>query len=279
MPRTEAILVTFTLVLYAVSFSSSVAALAMGRERLLSLGRWTALCGLGLHAGALAARWAVSGHAPVATPYENASTGAWSIVLLTFLAPRRWRLFRGAGAGAMALALIILGWGTTGDTSFGPMAPSLRSVWLYVHVFFAFLAYAGFSVASGTALGYLWKAKRGEVGLLARLPVLEDLDLTVFRYVVFGFITCAVMIAAGSIWAKDLWGAYWSWDPVETWSLVAWLTYGVLIHLRVTYGWKGRRFAWFALLAIVLVIVAYFGVGQVVTATQHVFTVPEPPIF
>ncbi len=279
MARTEAILVTAALVLYAASFALSIAALSMGRERLLSFGRWAAMAGLAVHTGALAARWVISGHAPVATPYENATTGAWSIVLLTFVAPRRFSLFRGAGAGAVALALLLLGWGTTRDTSFGPLAPSLRSTWLYIHVFFAFLAYAGFSIASGAALGYLWKAKRGATGILARLPPLEELDLIVFRYVVFGFITCAVMIAAGSIWAKDLWGAYWSWDPVETWSLVAWLTYGVLIHLRVTYGWKGRRFAWFALVAVALVVIAYFGVGSVLSASQHVFTVPEPPTF
>src|SRR6266511_2055345 len=255
MPRAEAILVTATLVLYAASFALSVAALVMSRERLVRVGRWATLAGLAVHTGALAVRWVISGHAPVATPYENATTGAWSIVLL------------------------ILGWATTRDASFGPLAPSLRSVWLYVHVFFAFLAYAGFSIASGAALGYLLTEERSATGLLARLPPPDELDRIVFRYVVFGFITCAVMIAAGSIWAKDLWGAYWSWDPVETWSLVAWLTYGVLIHLRVTYGWKGRRFSWFALLAVALVVVAYFGVGSVLSATQHVFTVPEPPTF
>src|SRR6266545_3027215 len=279
MPRAEAILVTATLVLYAASFALSVAALVMSRERLVRVGRWATLAGLAVHTGALAVRWVISGHAPVATPYENATTGAWSIVLLTFVAPRRWSLFRVAGAGAVGLALLILGWATTRDASFGPLAPSLRSVWLYVHVFFAFLAYAGFSIASGAALGYLLTEERSATGLLARLPPSDELDRIVFRYVVFGFITCAVMIAAGSIWAKDLWGAYWSWDPVETWSLVAWLTYGVLIHLRVTYGWKGRRFSWFALLAVALVVVAYFGVGSVLSATQHVFTVPEPPTF
>jgi ABC-type transport system involved in cytochrome c biogenesis permease subunit len=87
------------------------------------------------------------------------------------------------------------------------------------------------------------------------------------------------MIAAGSLWAKDLWGSYWGWDPVETWNLVAWLAYGLLIHLRVTFGWRGRRFAWYALFAVVLVIVAYFGVGIVLEGSKHVFTVPAAPEF
>ena len=54
------------------------------------------------------------------------------------------------------------------------------------------------------------------------------------------------------------------------------LVYGILIHLRVTYGWKGARFAWYALFAVALVFVAYFGVNLLFGASQHVFTVPPP---
>ena len=279
MTRAEAILLAATLVLYAASFVLSLGALVGGRARLLALGRGAAALGLAAHSGALGVRWVASGHLPVAIPYENASAAAWFAVALTFLAPRRWTIFRGAGAGVVALALLVLGWGATQPTAMTPMAASLRSVWLYVHVFFAFLAYGGFSIASGAALGYVVKSARGGTGLMVLLPPLEELDLVAYRYVVFGFITCAVMIGAGAIWAKDLWGAYWSWDPIETWNLVAWLAYGVLIHLRITYGWKGARFAWFALVAVLLVIVAYFWVGAVFNASQHVFTVPAPPTF
>ena len=58
------------------------------------------------------------------------------------------------------------------------------------------------------------------------------------------------MIGAGSIWAKDLWGSYWSWDPVETWSLLSWLIYGVALHLRFTLRWGGRRLAWLLIFAV-----------------------------
>lgn len=40
-----------------------------------------------------------------------------------------------------------------------------------------------------------------------RFPSLGRLDELIFRYVVFGFITDTIMISAGAIWAKDLWGA------------------------------------------------------------------------
>jgi len=279
MSKGEAVLITMTLVAYAAAFALAVAGLALGRESALRVSRWAAALGVAAHTGSLAVRWAASGHAPIATAYENGSTAAWAILVLTFLAPRRSGLYRAAGAGAVALALIILGWALMQDHGAAPMSASLKSIWLYVHVFFAFLAYAAFSIASGAALTYVVKQRVGEAGLLGRVPALDVLDVVAYRYVVFGFVTCAVMIAAGALWAKDLWGAYWSWDPVETWNLVAWLAYGLLIHLRVTYGWRGPRFAWVALFAVLLVIIAYFWVGEFVGATQHIFTVPVPPTF
>jgi cytochrome c-type biogenesis protein CcsB len=272
MPRIEAVLVVATFALYAAGFALSLGGLVSGREKAYRAGRWAALGGLAAHTLAIAARTAISGHFPIVTPYENASVGAWSIVLLTFVAPKRLALYRAAGAGAVALALLILGWAVSKDVSVTPFVASVRSAWLYVHVTFAFLAYGAFSIASGASLAYLVRTRRGGP---AWLPPLDQLDRVSYLYVVFGFITCAVMIAAGAIWAKDLWGSYWSWDPVETWSLVAWLAYGILIHLRVTYGWRDARFAWFALFAVVLVVVAYFGVGVLLEGTQHVFTVPK----
>ncbi|MDF1566241.1 MAG: cytochrome c biogenesis protein CcsA [Deltaproteobacteria bacterium] len=279
MPQIEAILTAATMVAYAAGFALSVAGLIIGKERLFRWGRWATALGLLVHTGALTARTVVSGHLPIATPYENATLAAWSIVLLTFLAPRRWRMYQAAGTGAVPLALVIIGWGLMGDTVASPMGVSLKSVWLYVHVFFAILAYAAFSIGAGAAAVLLIKHYRPDKGLSEKLPSLEELELVLFRYVVFGFLTEAVMIAAGSIWAKDLWGSYWSWDPVETWSLVSWLVYGVLIHLWVVHGWRGHRIAWVGLFAIVFVIIAYFGVGFLLQGTAHVFTVPPPPTF
>jgi ABC-type transport system involved in cytochrome c biogenesis permease subunit len=69
------------------------------------------------------------------------------------------------------------------------------------------------------------------------------------------------MIATGSIWAHGLWGRYWGWDPIETWSLISWLIYGAALHLRITMGWKARRMAWLAVGAMATVIISFFGIG------------------
>ena len=37
----------------------------------------------------------------------------------------------------------------------------------------------------------------------------------------------------GSMWAASSWGRYWGWDPKEVWSLIAFLAYLAILHLRV----------------------------------------------
>ncbi len=211
----------------------------------------------------------VLGHVPVIGNFENALVGAWFIVAMTAWAGSRQR-FPLLAAGALPFALVILGVGGFSETAPSPFVASLHSTWLYIHVLFAWLAYGGYTVACGAAVVYLARSRRGRE---APADVLARLDELMFRATAFGFVTDAIMIAAGSIWAKDLWGSYWSWDPVETWSLVSWLVYGLALHLRTTLGWRGRRLAAVLVVAIVTVLVSFWGVNLVMSGTSHVFNV------
>jgi ABC-type transport system involved in cytochrome c biogenesis permease subunit len=118
------------------------------------------------------------------------------------------------------------------------------------------------------------KRRKGiESGFYEKFPRLEVIDENMFKFVVYGFIADAIMIVAGAIWAKDLWGSYWGWDPVEVWSLISWLLYGLAIHLRVTLGWRGRRLAWLMIFLISTVIITYWGINAVVEQSRHIFGV------
>jgi cytochrome c-type biogenesis protein CcsB len=161
-----------------------------------------------------------------------------------------------------------------------PHNAALKSSWLVIHVAFAQLAFGAYLVAAGFGVIYLLKQRsenrKESSKILDNLPVMPVLDELMFKFIVFGFIADAIMIIAGSIWAKDLWGSYWSWDPVEVWSLASWLLYGLSIHLRVTLGWKGRRLAWLYIFAIIGIIIAYWGVDFFIRNSQHIFGVrPE----
>jgi hypothetical protein len=62
----------------------------------------------------------------------------------------------------------------------------------------------------------------------------------------------------------EAWGAYWSWDPKETWSLVTWLLYAAILHQRFTIGWRGRRAATMTIIAFLVLILTFLGVNLLI---------------
>jgi cytochrome c-type biogenesis protein CcsB len=92
------------------------------------------------------------------------------------------------------------------------------------------------------------------------LPTADDLDRITYKTICIAFPLLTLMIAAGAYWANRTWGAYWSWDPKETWAAITWLVYAGYLHMRITRGWRGRRAAYFAILGFAVVMFTFFGV-------------------
>ncbi len=69
------------------------------------------------------------------------------------------------------------------------------------------------------------------------------------------------MLISGAIWAKQLWGQYWGWDPLETWSLITFLFYALYLHARSFLGWKEAKAAWLTVAGLIIVIISFWGVG------------------
>ena len=277
MAPLETIFFWMSLVAYALATGGYVYTFVFRNERFLGKVLTVISFGLVLHTAAIVARYMAQGHLPWSGDYENGLAGGWCIIAATLYVAWRHKPLQIFGVGTVPLALLLMGFGVMREPALGPMAASLKSFWLYIHVFFAWLAFGAYALAMAGGVLYLLKgrndAREAKNPIYERVPSFERLDELMFRYVIFGFITDAVMIAAGSIWAKDLWGLYWSWDPVETWSLVTWLIYGISIHLRLTFGWKGKRQAWLAIVAIVAMIITFFGVTFVVDSSNHMFNV------
>jgi cytochrome c-type biogenesis protein CcsB len=97
--------------------------------------------------------------------------------------------------------------------------------------------------------------------LRAALPSAEKLDSLMYKMAGVAFAGLALLLMTGAIWANESWGRYWGWDSKETGAFVAWLTYGAFLHARIARGWHGRRSAYFAVVAFLLVIFTYLGVS------------------
>jgi cytochrome c-type biogenesis protein CcsB len=169
------------------------------------------------------------------------------------------------GAVIAPLAFLLTLTGFLVSSGVRELPPSLRSVWLPVHVTLAFLGNAVFALAFATSLVYLFednrlKAKRPS-GLRRLFPSLERLDELNYRLLVWGFPFLTLGIVTGAIWAHLVWGQFWSWEARETWSLITWLLYAALLHGRIAGEWRGRRAAALTILGFAFLVMSFVSVN------------------
>lgn len=118
----------------------------------------------------------------------------------------------------------------------------------------------------------------GIVRLIAGIPLRELgtkavgnmnprlLDEVSYRGIAVGFplFTLGGLVFA-MIWAQKAWGAYWQWDPKETWALITWLFYSGYLHMRIVRGWEGRPAAWVSALGFLIVMFTLVGVNLLIS--------------
>jgi len=155
---------------------------------------------------------------------------------------------------AALLLLLLLTIVVTLPSELRPLMPALQSRWLHAHVATAIMAYTAFALAFCLGIIYLTKANSADAEL-------KHIDRRIYKLVVFGFILLTIVIITGAVWAEEVWGNWWSWDPKETWSLVTWVVYATYLHARRTGGWKGRKSAWLVVIGFLIVLFTLFGVS------------------
>ncbi len=91
---------------------------------------------------------------------------------------------------------------------------------------------------------------------------LKDLDIATMTILQLAFWTLGVGILLGAWWADHSWGRWWAFDPKETWALVTWIVYLIVIHVRMT-GLKNRGLttAWLSVAGFIVMLWTYFGVN------------------
>jgi cytochrome c-type biogenesis protein CcsB len=227
-------------------------ALLFAHPERIAWAKWSTAVGLVPHAAALALRYLRVGHGPYMMKYEVLSSNAWIavVMLLIFL----WRRpgWSPIALVALPVAILIMGFGLFTSPEAHDLPPTLRSIWLVFHVLFNKLAVGAFILSVAAAVVLLRKARGSTSRFLDRLPGADVVEAYVVRFLGFGFIFWTTTIGMGAIWANQSWGRYWGWDPIETWSLVTWLAYAVLLHARVFFRIQARVTAWGTIACFVL---------------------------
>lgn len=260
MKQVEIILFWATLFVYVAAFCLNLFGFVSRKEGWMKHAVMLLWTGLVLHTAVGVTHWIASGHAPVTDNYELNLTGTWFTMLLFLVFMKLKKIEKTLGLVVIPITFLVLGYGYLSGVEIKPMGPAFQSPWLVVHVIFAWLAFGCYALATGAAVFLLMRPR-----LMAKKPdrkiaEADELDVSSYRFVVLGFINHAVMLVSGAIWAKKLWGHYWSWDPLETWSLIAFLFYAFYLHARSFLGWKMNRAAWLTLAGILLLAISYWGV-------------------
>ncbi len=220
------------------------------------------------HALALGGRSVELQSWPVAGLHDGLSLCGFFVALLAM--GIAWR----AGVPQTVPLASILVFGLVASAAMlGPSPESseaLRSTWLPVHIGLAFFGDAAFAVAGLVSLVYLIqerrlrlkkrRLKRAKVGL-KKLPALEVLDRVSVRLIQIGFPLMTLGLISGVIYSGEVRGRYWTWDPLNVVSALVWLLYAVLLHVRLTIGWRGRKAAVLTLLGVAATLVVFAGLG------------------
>jgi len=97
--------------------------------------------------------------------------------------------------------------------------------------------------------------------IVDKMPSLEVLDDIMYKNIAIGLVFFTIATILGALWAAEAWGAYWSWDPKETWSLISWLTYAAWLHMRLVNGLRGTVAAWWAIGGLAVTTFTFLGVN------------------
>lgn len=89
----------------------------------------------------------------------------------------------------------------------------------YVHMAMWLSTFTAFGLVGVASLLYLWK----------RTPYWDHLGRSAAE---LGLLFCSLGLATGCIWAKPIWGTWWTWDPRLTLTLVLWMIYAAYLLLR-----------------------------------------------
>ncbi len=267
-------LFTFTLCLYLGATTASLVYFGTQQEKIRTLGRFLlAAAGL-VHTAYLVIRFLQADHTPLTTNHDAVSFMAWSMTW-GFLSFRYRYKVQNFGAFVSPLISLLVIIAAISSTTVHELPPALKSNWLPVHASISIIAYSFLALAFCGGVMYLLlehEIKRKRFGLFyERLPSLEALDTLNQHCLALGFALLTMGIITGAIWAKQVWGAYWRWDPKMTGAMVTWFIYAAMLHQRFTIGWRRRRAAIMAIIGFAAALFTFWGVSYLPSSGVHSF--------
>jgi heme exporter protein C len=102
----------------------------------------------------------------------------------------------------------------------------------YFHVPLAMMTFVAFGLVAVASIFFLWRGSR-------------FWDRLAHSAAEVGMVFCTLVLVTGPIWARPIWGTWWTWDARLTTTLILWLIYAAYLMLRSVSGpgEQGARYA------------------------------------
>ncbi|WP_407279494.1 cytochrome c biogenesis protein CcsA [Aromatoleum evansii] len=218
------------------------------------------------HTLSIGARWVRLDHLPVGNAFEMLSANIWGLMLAVAIGYWRLPRLRAFAAILMPVVIMVMAWMLLIDRQDSLLPPTYRTVWLFIHIAFIKLFLGCAFIALGIAGIVLLRAADIGRSRFASLPDDKLLDARAYRFMALALIFDTLGIVAGAIWAQDAWGRYWSWDPLEIWSLLTWLSIGLTLHVRASFHTRPATNSLLIAGTFVVAFFTFFGIPFVSTA-------------
>lgn len=130
----------------------------------------------------------------------------------------------------------------------------------YLHLPAALAAFFAFFIVALSSIGYLW---------------LKDprLDRAAESSAEVGVVFTTVVLTTGPIWARPIWGTYWTWDMRLTLTLFLWFIYVGYLVLRGAIDDRSMRARYSAVLGILgALLIPFIHLSVYLFRTMH----PKP---
>jgi ABC-type uncharacterized transport system permease subunit len=127
----------------------------------------------------------------------------------------------------------------------------VRDAWLIVHILLVLAGYAALLLTATASVFYLVQERRLKnkkaSAWLEKLPPLATLDNLISTSMGLGFVLLTLGVIFAITWASTESGTRWIGDPKTLFSLFTWALCLLMIVLRASAGWRGRKAAVMAL--------------------------------
>ena len=262
---------------YILSTAGYIAYLFFQKERLQKIGYVLLFAGFLIHSISIGYGFLQSGHLPVQNLHQTLSIAGWAIAGMFLFLTYRFNLkVLGVYAAPLVAIVMIICMRLPAEGTLVQAKTLFSNIWLVSHVVIIFVGEAAFALACGAGLLYILQERAIKTKhhgfFFKRLPALELLDNTGYACIVVGFSLLTIGLITGFVYAKSIWGSFWSWDPKEVWSGIAWLIYAALLHGRLALGWRGRKAAIMSIIGFGILLFTFLGVNLLLTGHHGEFT-------